>query len=125
LIAVAADHATVLLVADLLQPIHILAVERFLDGDMRHRRRRRRAMPMLQTRRKPDDVPWPDLLDGPALALNPPETGGGDQNLAERMAVPRGSGTRFEGNLARANARAGLGAWNSGSIRTVPVKYSA
>jgi hypothetical protein len=92
---------------------------------MRHRRRRRRTMPMLQTRRKPDDVPWPDLLDGPALALNPPETGGDDQNLAARIAVPRGSGTRFEGNLARANARAGLGAWNSGSIRTVPVKYSA
>jgi hypothetical protein len=91
---------------------------------MRHRRCRRRAMPTLQTRRKPDDVLRPDLLDGPALALNPPETGGDDQNLAERMAVPRGSGTRFE-DLARANARAGLGAWNSGSIRTVPVKYSA
>ena len=39
----------VLFVADLLHPLHDLAVERLLNGDMGHRRGRRRAMPMLLT----------------------------------------------------------------------------
>src|SRR6266481_6958873 len=38
--------ATVLLVADLFHPIDILAVERFRNGDMRHRGCRCRAVPV-------------------------------------------------------------------------------
>jgi hypothetical protein len=114
LIAVAADHATVLLVADLRSQstflplsdswtaICVIAVvgvapcQRFKPGGNQTRSPARTS------------------------STGPLSTGGDDQNLDERMAVPRGSGTRFEGNLARANARAGLRAWNSGSIRTVP-----
>ena len=45
-----------MLVADVLRPVEVLAVQRLLDGDMRHRRRGRRAMPMLLTRGKPDHI---------------------------------------------------------------------
>ena len=48
--------AGVLLVADLLHPVDGLAVERFLDGDVRHRRGRRRAVPVLLAGREPDHV---------------------------------------------------------------------
>jgi hypothetical protein len=42
----------VLFVADLFHPLDDLAIERFLDGDMCHGRRRRSAMPMFLVRRK-------------------------------------------------------------------------
>lgn len=57
----------VLLVADLLHPIHGLAVELFLDGDMSHRSRRGRAVPVLLAGREPDDVARANLLNGTAL----------------------------------------------------------
>jgi hypothetical protein len=63
--------APVLLVADLFQPIDVLAVLKFRNGDVRHRGRRRRSMPMLQSRRKPDDIAGPDFLDRSALGLDP------------------------------------------------------
>lgn len=44
----------ILVVADLFHPVHDLAVEIFLNGDMRHRCGWRRATPMLLTRREPD-----------------------------------------------------------------------
>src|SRR5271166_7019803 len=46
----------VLFVAHVLQPIDDLAVELFLDGDMRHGRGRRAAVPMFLARREPDHV---------------------------------------------------------------------
>ncbi|MEH2199357.1 hypothetical protein [Nostoc sp.] len=39
---------------DMLHPIHILAIKMFLNGDVRHRRGSRSAVPMLLTRCKRD-----------------------------------------------------------------------
>src|SRR5438445_7124992 len=47
----------ILFVTDLLHPIDRFAVQRFLNGDMSHRGRRRSAVPMLFTRREPDHIP--------------------------------------------------------------------
>src|SRR4051812_44846540 len=60
---------SVLLVADLLHPIDDLAVEPFLNGDMRHGRGRCGPMPMLLARREPDHVTRPDRVNGAAPAL--------------------------------------------------------
>jgi hypothetical protein len=53
-------------------------------------------VPMLQTRRKPDDIAGADLLDRSALALHPSEAGSDNQRLPERVRVPRGPGAGFE-----------------------------
>src|SRR5262249_18307852 len=80
--------ASVLRVANVLHPVDDLAVERFLNCDMRHGRRRRCAMPMLFARRKPDYVSRSDFLDRTAPVLRPTDAGGDDQSLAERMRMP-------------------------------------
>jgi hypothetical protein len=77
----------VLFVAYLLHPIHDLAVEPVLNGDVRHRRRRRCAVPMLFARRKPDDIARPDFLDRTAPALRPPDARSDDRRLPERMGM--------------------------------------
>src|SRR5258706_11296583 len=81
----------VLLIADLLHPVHGLAVELLLNGDVRHRRRGCCPVPVLLARREPDHVAGPDFLDRPALALRPAAAGRHDQGLAEGMRVPRGA----------------------------------
>src|SRR2546427_12487925 len=78
----------VLLVGDLLHPVDTLAVELLLDGDMRHRRGRRCAMPMLFARRAPDHIAGPDDLDRAAPALHEAAAGRDDERLTERMRVP-------------------------------------
>src|SRR6476659_6660175 len=60
---------------------------------------------MLLARRKPDDIAWPYVLDQPALALHPPEAGGDDQRLPERMRVPGGARTWLEGHVSAGRAR--------------------
>src|SRR5438445_433153 len=90
--------ALILFVDDLLHPVDGLAVELLLNGDVRHRRRWRRPVPVLFARRKPDHVTGPDFLDWPAPALRPAAAGRHDQGLAQRMRVPRGPGTRLEGD---------------------------
>src|ERR1017187_1821411 len=81
----------VLFVAHLLHPLHGLATQLFLDRDVRYCRRGTGAVPVLLTRRKPDHVAGPDVLDRPAPALRAPRATGHDQRLAEWMRVPRGS----------------------------------
>ena len=54
---------SILFVADLLHPVHDLAVEFFLDGDVRHRGRRRGPVPVLLAGREPDHVAGVDFLD--------------------------------------------------------------
>src|SRR5439155_24719645 len=54
--------AFVLRVADLLHPVDCFPVERFLNGNVCHRRGRRRAMPMLLTRLEPHYVSRTDLF---------------------------------------------------------------
>src|SRR5439155_2475900 len=53
----------VLFVADFFHPLHDLAVECFLNRDVRHRGGRRSPMPMLQARREPDHIAGTNLLD--------------------------------------------------------------
>jgi hypothetical protein len=86
----------VLFVADLFHPVDGPAVERFLNGDVGHRRGRRCSVPMPKTGRKPDHIAGPHLLDRSALALHPAEARRDDQSLAERMRMPGGAGTRLE-----------------------------
>src|SRR5438552_2603137 len=83
----------VLFVTDLLQPVNCLSVEMFLNGDVRHGRGRRGAVPMLLTWRKPDHVTGPDFFDGTFPTLHAPAASGYDQGLTQRMRVPRRSGT--------------------------------
>jgi hypothetical protein len=71
----------VLIVADLFHPIDEFTVELFLNGDMRHGRRRGRTMPMLLARQEPDHIAGMDLLDRTALALHPTATGGDNEDL--------------------------------------------
>src|SRR5262245_4785499 len=102
--AAAAASLAVLLIADLFQPVHGPALDRFLDGDMRHRRRRRCAVPVLLAGRKPDHVARPDLLDRAALALRPAAAERDDQGLAERMGMPGGASARLERYAGAADA---------------------
>jgi hypothetical protein len=90
----------VLFVADLFHPLDILAVHRFLNGDMRHRGRGRRPVPVLLPGRRPDHITGPEFIDRSALALNPATAGCDNQSLAERMRVPGGAGTRLECDAA-------------------------
>src|SRR5947208_372412 len=94
----------VLFVADLFHPVDRFAVQRLLNGDVRHRGRRRRAVPMLLVRRKPDDIARPDFLDPVAPTLRPTKTGRDDQRLTEWMCMPGGAGTRFERYTCADNA---------------------
>src|SRR5689334_22288363 len=86
----------ILFVADLFHPVDCLAIEPFLDGEVRHRGGRRRAVPMLLARRDPDHVTGTDVLDRTAPALCLAGAGGHDESLPERVGVPRGSSPRLE-----------------------------
>ena len=95
----------VLFVADFFHPIDRFAVQRFLNRDMSHRGRRRSAMPMLFTGRKPDHITGPDFLDRAASALRPTKTGRNDQRLTEWMRMPGGASTRLERDVCATHAR--------------------
>src|SRR6266487_4323361 len=82
------SSSPVLLVADPFHPVDGLAVEPLLDGDVRHRRRRRRTVPVLFVGRKPDDIAGVNFLDAPTPNLHPAVTGCDDQGLAQGMGVP-------------------------------------
>jgi hypothetical protein len=86
----------IFLVSDFFHPIDHFAVERFLNGDMRHRGRWRSAVPMLFVRRKPDYITRPDLLNRSAFALRASKSGGDDQRLTKWMRMPGGASTRLE-----------------------------
>src|SRR5207302_11474014 len=77
----------VLLVAALLHPVHALAVEVFLNGEVCHGGGCRGAVPMLLTRRNPDYVTGPNLLDRPAPPLREARAGRHDQGLAQWVGV--------------------------------------
>jgi hypothetical protein len=75
------QSGSVLLVTDLLHSVHDFPHQSLLNGNVRHRRSSRRAVPMLLTRWKPDHVARPDLLDWPAPTLRPPKARRDDQCL--------------------------------------------
>src|SRR5882672_261778 len=62
------------------------------------------AMPMLQTRRRPDHITWPYLPLVAIPFLHPTYARCDDQNLAGRMSVPGGSCARFKGDVAARRA---------------------
>src|SRR6476659_7682389 len=97
--------STILFVADFFHPVHRLAVQRFLNGDMRHRGRRGRAMPMLLTGRKPDHIARANFLDRSAPTLRPPKTGRDDQRLTEWMRMPGSARTGLERDTCATNTR--------------------
>ena len=96
----------VLFVANLLHPVDGLAVELFLDCDVRHRRGRCSAMPVLLARREPNHIAGLDFLDRSALALGPAATGRDNQRLTKRVRMPSRPGARLKRD-AGAAARAG------------------
>src|SRR5262249_36229009 len=65
------------------------SVELFLNGNVRHGRGCRGAVPVLLTRREPDHVTGPDFLDRAAPALGQAAASRHDQGLAQRVGVPR------------------------------------
>ena len=86
-------------VGDLLQSIDVLADQGFGDGDVSHRRGRRRAVPMPVAGRAADNVSRPDLGDRFAFRLGPATAGGDDQALAERMGQPSAARAGREGDI--------------------------
>src|SRR3954462_10971989 len=86
-----ASASSVLLVRDVVEPIHGLAIELLLHGDVRHRGRGQRAVPVLFARGEPHDVAGANLFNGctPALEESGPRCH--DHRLAEGMGVPRGT----------------------------------
>src|SRR5436190_17023369 len=88
----------VLFVAHLLQPVGSLAVEGFNDSNVSHGNIGRSPVPMLFSRRKPNDVPWLDLFDGPSPALRQSGACGDYQGLAQRVSVPCGACTGLKGD---------------------------
>src|SRR5438874_12717891 len=83
-----ARSGLVLFVADLFHPVGGLAIETFLNGDVRHGCGRRGAVPMFLTRLEPDHVTRPNVLDRTSPALYPAAASRHDQGLAQRVAVP-------------------------------------
>src|SRR3989449_11475522 len=94
----------VLLVADLFHPVHDLAVECFLNRDVRHGCGGRSTMPVLQSRRKPDHIAGTNLLNRTALALHPTNARSDNERLTTRMRVPRGARARLERNARTGGA---------------------
>jgi hypothetical protein len=117
-----AKSTHVIVIAELVHPHDVHAVERFLDSNVGHRRSRRRTVPMLVTGRAPGDVAGADLDFRLPLALGPSASRGDDERLPQGMGMPCRAGTQFEGH-ARTDTRADEGGEFSGSIRTVPMKY--
>src|SRR6476619_5624891 len=79
----------VFFVANFFQPFDDLAVERFLNGDVRHCSGWRGAVPMLLTRRAPDHVARSNFDFWSTFALHPTAPGGDDEGLPKRVEVPR------------------------------------
>jgi hypothetical protein len=93
----------VLIVADVLHPIHNLPIFFLLNRDVCHARRRRCAMPVLLAGRPPNHITGADLLDRPAPALNPSTASGHNERLAEGMRVPCSSRARLKRNAGTLN----------------------
>src|SRR5215212_2746792 len=80
--------ALVVRVSDLFQPLDGLAIERLLDGNMRHSRGGRCAVPMLLTRREPNHVARSNFLNRSAFPLGPAAACRYDQGLPQRVCMP-------------------------------------
>jgi hypothetical protein len=63
--------SSILFVAHFFHPVHGLAIDLFLDGDVRHGGCKGGAVPMLFARWEPDDVAGTDFFNRSAPVLNP------------------------------------------------------
>jgi hypothetical protein len=72
---------------------------------VRHCSRRRCAVPVLFTRREPDYVTWPDLLDRPTVALCPAAARRDDERLTEWVRMPCRPRTRLKCDAGSRNER--------------------
>jgi hypothetical protein len=79
---------SVLLVRDLFQPVHNFSVQLLLKREVRHASGGRRAMPVLDASRNPNDVSLANHLNRATPLLNPADPICDDQDLAKRMGVP-------------------------------------
>src|SRR5215475_15770273 len=93
----------ILLVADLLHPLHVLAVECLVESDMHHAGVGRGAVPVLLARRDPHGVAGADFLYRSAPGLHPATAHEDVQRLAERVGVPGGAGARLEAHARGAD----------------------
>src|SRR5918995_3258881 len=94
----------VMRLSHVLHPVHVLAVDLLLNGDMRHAVHGSGTVPVLHPWRSPDDVTGTDLLLLAAPGLDPPDTGGDNQMLASWVGVPGGTRTRCKGDLTSAGS---------------------
>lgn len=85
----------VLLIGHVFQPVDDLSILLLLDGDMRHGFIRHHAVPVLLARREPDYVPGRICSISP-FALHEATAARHDQDVAQRVSVPRGASTGFE-----------------------------
>src|SRR5258706_8011483 len=96
---------SILLVADLFQPIDVPAVDGFLDGDVTHPGGRRGSMPVLHSGRNAHYIARPDLLKRAAPALHQPLAGGHHHDLADRLRMPCGARSGLERHQAAGRPR--------------------
>src|SRR3954454_18149371 len=82
-------RGVVLVVGDLLQPVDAFSVQLLDQRDVRHRSRGRGAVPVLLAPRTPDHVARADDRLWSADALHYAASCRDDENLPERMRVPR------------------------------------
>jgi hypothetical protein len=87
------------------QPRDPNTIQRFLDGNMRHRAISTRSVPVPLPWVENDDIARGDSFNRTAIALNPAKAIGDDEELAKRMCMP--SGTSASGKLDICTAGAG------------------
>src|SRR5205085_731153 len=90
-------------------PLDDLAIESFLNGDVRHGGRRRRTVPMLQAGWKPHHIAGTNFFDWSAFTLRVTATARDDERLTKRMCVPRGACARLERDARAGSARRCVG----------------
>src|SRR4030088_2369093 len=71
LLKIVTESLAVLLVGNLLHPVHHLPILLYLNSDVRYGSSLRGAMPVLLAVREPDHVTGSDLLDRYTFALSP------------------------------------------------------
>jgi hypothetical protein len=86
------------------QPRDRNTIQRFLDGDMRHRAISTRAVPVTLPRVENDDIARGDSFDRTTIALNPAKAIGDEEKLAKRMRMPSGTSTRGKLDIRTAGA---------------------
>jgi hypothetical protein len=97
--------APVLLVAHMLEPVHDLPIQAFVNGNVGHCSGRAGPMPVLLAGRKPDHITGPNLLERPTPTLCEAATRRDDQRLAQWVRVPGCASSRLEGDARSESPR--------------------